>query len=863
MAGVNRAPRLFDLDPRIQRLLTLDTFKGDASSTDFIEEISAGLIEQTKEYSGKAMDVKSFIRTFENVFDKLAELRIQVQEQCEDLENACYKAETQHRKNVNDLAGSFDNVYRSYDTLESRVNEVGKTAIRIGEQLETLDRQRSRTSESRDILDYFMDFENGGSARLDDLRFNAGEEGQLKAAVILRRVNAIIKEVDMDSKTRGTIEKVCEEFERDMLEDFNRAVHDGDPRAMEHSAKVLFGFNGGTSCIQTYVNQHEFFISNRRMIEMSQIDILADYQQDISDPFISPPEVDTSLVKLYDEVRITARREAEIIIAVFPNPVIVMQVFLQRVFAQSIQNLVEQLLEQGENISHLAFLRTLASTHAETVRLVENLKSFCDNEMKLASSKDSSPNWNSSQSLSASIDRCMEDLFVPYTEGDRYMKREQQALYEIFGSIISSFLRTMQLRKKTTTKGQSKLTRALNQIANSTSSYNLAPAGSAGSNISSQRDSFDTTVLNGNSSVESNISSNKNNDGGGMGLIPMDQILKMLQVHAESVTRGVELTDPQERPQRISALFELLMDFIGSKYLDIAMDTLHEEIDTRAEPELRSFAVVKTVKDIIHLLQEHFEICILPLIAASTAVHRQTVARKNEFMTELESKANSLLQKEVDAITNWLSSSLSKQKRNDFRPKEEEVFMTLTTQPCTQCVDFVKRVQAAVSNAFTGKNRESILTEIGSVFHSILLEHFKKFYVSPAGGLLVTKDIAKYQEIFSSFGIPALNDRFEMLRQLGNIFVVKPEILPSILSKDFLARIDPKALHPYLRMREDFKSAKIDHLLGMTDNPTRPSAMTSDGSRSQRLSMYVSDHNVMKQMMNSHSKADFLAAFNM
>ena len=54
------------------------------------------------------MDVKSFIRTFENVFDQLAELRIQVQEQCEDLENACYKAETQHRKNVNDLAGSFD-----------------------------------------------------------------------------------------------------------------------------------------------------------------------------------------------------------------------------------------------------------------------------------------------------------------------------------------------------------------------------------------------------------------------------------------------------------------------------------------------------------------------------------------------------------------------------------------------------------------------------------------------------------------------------------------------------------------------------------------------------------------------------------
>jgi hypothetical protein len=77
------------------------------------------------------------------------------------------------------------------------------------------------------------------------------------------------------------------------------------------------------------------------------------------------------------------------------------------------------------------------------------------------------------------------------------------------------------------------------------------------------------------------------------------------------------------------------------------------------------------------------------------------VARKNDFMTELENKANGLLQREVDgkllssnfipkgpcrpmtlfaAITNWLAGLLSKQKRNDFRPKEEEVILTLTTQ---------------------------------------------------------------------------------------------------------------------------------------------------------------------------------------
>lgn len=58
---------------------------------------------------------------------------------------------------------------------------------------------------------------------------------------------------------------------------------------------------------------------------------------DLSNPNVPPPEVDTSLVKLYDDIRITVRKEAGIISAVFPQPATVMQVFLQRVFAQSVR----------------------------------------------------------------------------------------------------------------------------------------------------------------------------------------------------------------------------------------------------------------------------------------------------------------------------------------------------------------------------------------------------------------------------------------------------------------------------------------------------------------------------------------------
>lgn len=78
-------------------------------------------------------------------------------------------------------------MYRSYDSLESRIGDVGKTAIRIGEQLETIDKERSKASESRDIIEYYMEFQEGNSERLDTLR-QGGEEGQLKVNDII--VNA-------------------------------------------------------------------------------------------------------------------------------------------------------------------------------------------------------------------------------------------------------------------------------------------------------------------------------------------------------------------------------------------------------------------------------------------------------------------------------------------------------------------------------------------------------------------------------------------------------------------------------------------------------------------------------------------------
>lgn len=57
----------------------------------------------------------------------------------------------------------------------------------------------------------------------------------------------------------------------------------------------------------------------------------------LPDPDAPAPKDEPGLASLYEEIRVTVGQEAQIITAVFPNPAIVMQVFLQRVFAQVVR----------------------------------------------------------------------------------------------------------------------------------------------------------------------------------------------------------------------------------------------------------------------------------------------------------------------------------------------------------------------------------------------------------------------------------------------------------------------------------------------------------------------------------------------
>jgi len=57
----------------------------------------------------------------------------------------------------------------------------------------------------------------------------------------------------------------------------------------------------------------------------------------LPNPDSTPPKSESGLLDLFAEIRVTVDQEAQIVKAVFPHPPVVMQVFLQRVFAQSVR----------------------------------------------------------------------------------------------------------------------------------------------------------------------------------------------------------------------------------------------------------------------------------------------------------------------------------------------------------------------------------------------------------------------------------------------------------------------------------------------------------------------------------------------
>ncbi|KII94933.1 hypothetical protein PLICRDRAFT_128288 [Plicaturopsis crispa FD-325 SS-3] len=797
------------LDPSVQEQLQLKTFEGKFDVKDFVGAVSEKLIAQSQSDPGP-FNPKPFIRTFEAAIDKLIAVRKDVQARTEQLEKSVRVGEREYSRKMAELNRGFESVGQSFTGMESKMNEVGRTAIRIGEQLESVHIERQRAQAAYDLIDYYNQFTRDDTSRLDALK-KEGRDGRRQVAVILRRLNTVAREVDLPTaeKTQESINKYCEKFEKDMLYLFDRCYRKGDPKMMHHCAQTLLEFNGGASCVQVYVNQHDFFINRVREASKTDDDLL---WNSLPDPDASPPKSESGLNELFVEIRSTVGQEAQIVQAVFPNPPFVMQVFLQRVFAQSIQQYMENLLNKSTAISDLAYLRVLQMVHIQTALLVDDLKAYELPFVSARSPLDASEfrrslngapastmaASTSTTAISAMLETAMEELFVPYTEGNRYLERESRSLGALYSNLLADFTR---FHEKTHKGKASMFDRMVNQLSAAAATTSTTGASTTSAQAAAALMRFGGISTSQEKSTEEPL---REEDG----LLNVNTAEVMLRWHAEAIGRCVELSSPSDVAKNTFALLRVLAEAIGNAYVEAAIETAQARLDaadSKTEPNLQPLSILRSVDLICHLWQQYVNIALLPLASSSVTIRREMVVFNNQTVSRLEGGANNLMQRVADTIIAWLSVQLAKQKRNDFKPRNDDLsFARVNTEPCLGCCETLEKVRDAVKQSLSGKNMEVFLTEIGVAFHSLLLDHLRKFPVSATGGLMLAKDLKTYQDTIGTFGIPALHERFEFIRQLGNVFLVRPEILKSYITENYLGRIDSTLLKPYLAQRSDW-----------------------------------------------------------
>jgi exocyst complex component 5 len=193
---------------------------------------------------------------------------------------------------------------------------------------------------------------------------------------------------------------------------------------LQHIARTLLDFNGGSSCVQTYVAQHAFFIN---LLKLGQNEMDEDVE---GRGYELKDKNQQELARLYDEIRQTVTNEWDAIYKVFPNALSVMQGFVQRIFAQPIQNFLENLLSNAAQKSPEEFLDALFVAHTETAKLVADLHKMDETIISSAIG---------AASLTSIINRSFEDLFVPYVDNERYIKAERACMVSQFQEHLKVF----------------------------------------------------------------------------------------------------------------------------------------------------------------------------------------------------------------------------------------------------------------------------------------------------------------------------------------------------------------------------------------------------------------------------------------
>ncbi|EPY51767.1 exocyst complex subunit Sec10 [Schizosaccharomyces cryophilus OY26] len=768
----------------------------ELSDIEFIEQFSKPLYNPSESAPNQLLSLENSISLFEKGNSELTKLRSNLEEKIKKYDSASKHIQYDYQKKSNHLRGKFSQVLDLSRHLNDNVEDMRGGLVDVGKELELAENHRKRILASADLIQYYLEFRSGSSQSLMDLFRTNSHDKMLLCAQRTRQLSSFANEIELPgaSETLNRIEKFSEFLETSFLKFFNNEYRKPNWKGMASFGTILQEFNGGASVIREFVNQHEFFIAADKLESRKGLEEDSIWNA-LQNPFQPVPTSINSLSSLFNELCSVVDRDCAVIKRVFPKPELVLQTLFQRIFGQSIQNRIEEIMEVARSKTNLVYLRSLQTIVSSLRELLVELKKILTHRGFNVS--DNSP-------LFLALNQYLEDLLVPYVEPNEYLNRERQSLTSMFWlnvykflaanpfkqrakpGLLRSLMNPIQPSKISSTESQTRFN-------TKTEGYLLRIAG------------VNENLINSGAAVTESTLSIPEDEGH----LDSKNIYSFIGWHAEALNRASLLMSQQDLTTILFSLVKLLDELVRNRYINEALSSINnyiQQYDKRSDFNLSFLIDIRECKKIMGFYSAYITSIIIPSIGFTASSRKETINTLSLAITNLEYRVNNLFYASVKVLSAHLDFLISPYKHISYTMSEEQI----DTSP-KQRQSMTKLVQTYLDQLLLsiqelGPNDPSLFAlkkKAAINIAAVLIGYAFRSKVTPTGALILQDDLNFFYSALRSWGIDVVNNKFRTLQQLLSLLMVKTDALPAVMHDKRKAGFSDMNIHEVLRLRCD------------------------------------------------------------
>jgi len=359
---------------------------------------------------------------FEDTISGLKQMGVAMAQRVERMEGACKDQEKQHWTKVADLQKNNQAAFSHFHELDERINFVATKVVHLGDQLEGVNTPRTRAAEAQRLMKYFAEFMD--DKPLQSEIFNDPFQVQ-PAAEVIQKLYLIAQELPSGPRFDKARDRILEKYEaiqKDLIDEFRNAHHNGDKRNMKRLAAILAQFKGFNQCIEAFLDECQKTAFKR-----------PDIFEDI------PPLCATTHTLIID---------------VFTQPEVVMGKLILSIYYGKLKDRMNVLLGDTSNLEE--YLKNLYYFYTKAIDMSNHLSSY-----KVSSD-------------AAFLSKTTKTIFARYL--DSYVSLECKFLREKFNAILQRYYDCRGHEKKQIQSGgMHELRRDLQAMIGTKANLNLGP----------------------------------------------------------------------------------------------------------------------------------------------------------------------------------------------------------------------------------------------------------------------------------------------------------------------------------------------------------------------------------------------------